>query len=112
MFLLLWKENLGVYFHGPLQLHFGWIKYWIHVLRGGGFCTPLADSKFKYELLLSHEQGKKKAVSPCGIPEDEVCEKRLKQKSLDSELFLFYQLLGHHVTIIYESDRNIYSSEQ
>ena len=84
----------------------------ILVLRGGGFCTPLADSKFKYELLLSHGQGKKKAVSPCGIPEDEVCEKRLKQKPLDSEFFLFYQLLGHHVTIIYESDRNIYSSEQ
>ena len=47
----------------------------ILVLRGGGFCTPLADSKLKYDLLLSHEQGKKKAVSPCGIPEDEVCEK-------------------------------------
>ena len=72
----------------------------IHVLRGGGFCTPLADSKFKYELLLSHEQGKKKAVSPCGIPEDEVCEKHLKQKPLDSEFFLFYQLLRHRVTTI------------
>ena len=80
----------------------------IHVLRGGGFCTPLADSKFKYELLLSHEQGKKKAVSPCGIPEDEVCEKRLKQKPLDSEFFLFHQILGHHVTIIYESDRHLF----
>lgn len=62
----------------------------IYVLRGGGFCILFVDFKFKYELLLFYEQGKKKVVSLCGILEDEVCEKWFKQKFLDLELFLFY----------------------